>query len=89
MNEKDIAIGQFETIAEQKAVIDRAQESLLKELNDVKKQIDVGTGCPQLLNLLNAEICSNYTFNIRFIYRKGANLGARRGCWRCRLSGRS
>lgn len=39
MNEKDIAIGQFETIAEQKAVIDRAQESLLKELNDVKKQI--------------------------------------------------
>jgi len=39
INEKDIAIGQFETIAEQKAVTDRAQESLLKELNDVKKQI--------------------------------------------------
>ena len=31
---------QFETIAERKAVIDRAQEPLLKELNDVKKQID-------------------------------------------------
>lgn len=38
--EKDIAIGQFETIAEQKAVIDRAQELLLKELIDLKKQID-------------------------------------------------
>lgn len=31
---------QFKTIAEQKAMIDRAQEPLLKELNDVKKQID-------------------------------------------------
>ncbi len=33
-------MAQFESIAEQKAVIDRAQEPLLKELNDVKKQID-------------------------------------------------
>ena len=38
--EKDSAIGQFETITEQKAVIDQAQVPLLKELNDVKKQID-------------------------------------------------
>jgi hypothetical protein len=38
--EKDLAMGQFETIAEQKAVIDQAQVPLLKELNDVKKQID-------------------------------------------------
>ncbi|KAI9465450.1 P-loop containing nucleoside triphosphate hydrolase protein [Lactarius psammicola] len=38
--EKESFMAQFESIAEQKAVIDRAQEPLLKELNDVKKQID-------------------------------------------------
>jgi hypothetical protein len=38
--EKESFMDQFETIAERKAVIDRAQEPLLKELNDVKKQID-------------------------------------------------
>ncbi|KAH8998535.1 P-loop containing nucleoside triphosphate hydrolase protein [Lactarius akahatsu] len=40
ITEKESFMAQFESIAEQKAVIDRAQEPLLKELNDVKKQID-------------------------------------------------
>lgn len=38
--EKDTLMDQFEPIVERKAVIDRAQEPLLKELNDIKKQID-------------------------------------------------
>lgn len=40
MAEKESLMDQFEPIAERKAVIDRAQEPLLKELNDIKKQID-------------------------------------------------
>jgi len=38
--EKESFIAQFESITEQRAVIDRAQEPLLKECNDIKKQID-------------------------------------------------
>ncbi|KAI0300233.1 P-loop containing nucleoside triphosphate hydrolase protein [Russula brevipes] len=38
--EKESLMDQYKSIAEQRAVIDQAQEPLLKELNDVKKQIE-------------------------------------------------
>ena len=38
--EKESLMAQYKSIAEQKAVIDQAQEPLLKELNEVKKQIE-------------------------------------------------
>jgi hypothetical protein len=38
--EKESLMAQYKSIAEQKAVINQAQEPLLKELNEVKKQIE-------------------------------------------------
>jgi hypothetical protein len=37
-------MAQYKSIAEQKAVIDQAQEPLLKELNEIKKQIEAFDG---------------------------------------------
>ncbi|KAI0250769.1 hypothetical protein BJV78DRAFT_1127436, partial [Lactifluus subvellereus] len=42
--EKESLMAQYKSIAEQKAVIDKAQEPLLKELNDIKKQIEAFDG---------------------------------------------
>lgn len=44
MAEKESLMAQYKSIAEQKAVIDQAQEPLLKELNDIKKQIEAFDG---------------------------------------------
>jgi len=38
--DKESYMAQYTSVAEQKAIIDKAQEPLLKELNEVKKQID-------------------------------------------------
>ena len=40
MAEKESLMGQYKSIAEQKAVVDQAQEPLLRELNQIKKQIE-------------------------------------------------
>ncbi|KAI0304378.1 P-loop containing nucleoside triphosphate hydrolase protein [Multifurca ochricompacta] len=44
ITEKESLMAQYKSIAEQKAVIDQAQAPLLKELNDVKKQIEAFDG---------------------------------------------
>jgi hypothetical protein len=44
MAEKESLMAQYKSIAEQKAVIDQAQEPLLKDLNEVKKQIEAFDG---------------------------------------------
>lgn len=42
--EKESFIAQFESIVEQKVVIEQAQKPLLQELNEVKKQIGAFDG---------------------------------------------
>jgi hypothetical protein len=42
--EKESYIAQFQTVAEQKAVIEQAQKPLLHELNEVKKQVGAFDG---------------------------------------------
>jgi hypothetical protein len=42
--EKESYIAQFQSVAEQKAVIEQAQKPLLQELNEVKKQIGAFDG---------------------------------------------
>ena len=42
--EKESSIAQFESIVEQKAVIEQAQKPLLQELNEIKKQIGAFDG---------------------------------------------
>jgi len=44
MAEKESLMAQYKSVAEQKAVIDQAQEPLLKELNEIKKQIEAFDG---------------------------------------------
>lgn len=44
MAEKESLMAQFKSVAEQKAVIDQAQEPLLKESNEIKKQIEAFDG---------------------------------------------
>jgi hypothetical protein len=51
--EKESLMDQYKSIAEQKAVIDQAQEPLLKELNEVKKQIEDFDGQRQ-----EAQVCT-------------------------------
>jgi DNA primase large subunit len=40
MAEKESFMAQYESIAEQTAVIERAQKPLLQELNEVKKKVE-------------------------------------------------
>lgn len=44
MAEKESFMAQYTSIAEQKAKIDQEQEPLLKELNEIKKQIEAFDG---------------------------------------------
>ena len=44
MAEKDSLMAQFQSIAEQKAVIEQAQKPLLQELNEIKKQVGAFDG---------------------------------------------
>jgi hypothetical protein len=44
MAEKESLMAQYKSVAEQKAVIDQAQTPLLKESNEIKKQIDAFDG---------------------------------------------
>ena len=44
MAEKESLMAQYKSVAEQKAVIDQAQEPLLKESNEIKKQIEAFDG---------------------------------------------
>jgi DNA primase large subunit len=40
MAEKESLMAQYQSIAEQMAVVDQAQKPLLQELNEVKKQVE-------------------------------------------------
>jgi hypothetical protein len=44
MAEKESYMAQYTSVAEQKAVIDQAQAPLLRELNEIKKQIEAFDG---------------------------------------------
>lgn len=57
MTEKESFMAQYESIAEQTAVIERAQKPLLQELNEVKKKVEEFDGQRQEAQVRAHPIC--------------------------------
>ena len=74
MAEKESLMAQYKSVAEQKAKIDQEQEPLLRELNEIKKQIEAFDGRRQEAQVRKSPLVSSH----QKLLTPGSRLGSRK-----------